>query len=110
MEKKRILFVINQFFKGGAETALVNLFHVLSGDTYEIDLLIFDQIDLKGSISLIPQIPKWVNVVNVAEREKRTAFVKKAIFKLYRRLSGEQLFRQGAKDYLRGQYYDVAIV
>lgn len=109
MEKKKILFVINQFFKGGAETALVNLFHVLPRDTYEIDLLIFDQIDLKGSISLIPQIPEWVHVVNVAEREKRAAFVKKAAFKLYRRLSGEQLFRQGAKDYLRDRYYDAAI-
>lgn len=109
MEKKRILFVINQFFKGGAETALVNLFHVLPRDVYEIDLMIFDQIDLKGSISLISQIPQWVHVVNVAEREKRTAFVKKAAFKLYRRLSGEQLFRQGAKVYLRDQYYDVAI-
>lgn len=109
MEKRKLLIVINQFFKGGAETALVNLLGVLSKDAYEIDLLIFDQINLKESISLIPQIPSWVRVVNVAEHEKRAAFIKKAAFKVYRRLSGEQLFRKSAKVYLHGRYYDAAI-
>ena len=59
MEKKKILITINQLFKGGAETALINLLHVLPANEYEIDLLIFDQIQLRGSISLIPKIPKW---------------------------------------------------
>ena len=46
MEKKKLLFVINQFFKGGAETALLNLLLVLPQEQFEVDLLIFDQIKL----------------------------------------------------------------
>ena len=109
MKKQSILIVINQFFKGGAETALVNLFRVLPREKYEIDLLIFDQIDLKGSIPLIPQIPDWVHVINVAEREGALAFLKKTVFKAYRDLFGKQLFRGSAKTYPRGRFYDVAI-
>lgn len=103
------MIAINQMFKGGAETALINLLYLLPKEEYEVDLLIFDQIDLKGSISLIPQVPNWVCVVNSAEQETRMAFAKKAVFKVYRKLSGEQLFRQNAKAYLRERYYDVAI-
>ena len=39
----RILFVINQFYKGGAETSLLNLLKQLSGKKeYEIDLMILN--------------------------------------------------------------------
>lgn len=109
MGKKKILITINQLFKGGAETALINLLHVLPASEYEIDLLIFDQIQLRGSISLIPKIPKWVHVINIAEAEGKVAFVKKAAFKLYRKITGEQRFRQAARQYLRDRFYDVAI-
>ena len=44
-QREKILFVINQFFKGGAETALLNLFRELSPEKYEIEFMIFDQID-----------------------------------------------------------------
>lgn len=109
MKKKSILIVINQLFKGGAETALVNLFHVLPREEYQIDLLIFDQIDLNGTLSLIPEIPDWIHVINVAEREKQSAFLKKAFFKLCRRLTGRQFFRREARNCLKGRRYDVAI-
>lgn len=109
MEKKKILIAINQLFKGGAETALVNLLHVLPASEYEIDLLIFDQIQLRGSISLVPKIPSWVRVINIAEAEGKIAFIKKAAFKLYRKVTGDQRFRQAVRQYLRGRFYDVAI-
>lgn len=109
MKKRRILFVINQFFKGGAEGALLNLFRALSPQRYEIDFLIFDQIDLPNTISLIDEIPEWIHVVNVAQDERRIAFVKKAIFKFYRKLAGTQMFRQAAIEYARTHEYDVAI-
>lgn len=109
MKKRNILIVINQFFKGGAETALINFFHVLNKENYHVDLLIFDQIDLKGTVSLIPQIPEWVHVVNVAQNEKQAAFLKKALFKVTCRLTGKQPFRRKAKEYLEKQFYDVAI-
>ena len=108
-KKKRVLFIINQFFKGGAETALVNLLRTIDASRFDVDLLIFDMIDLPGSLSLIPEIPAWVHVINVAENEKKAAFVKKAVFKLERKLTGTQPFRRGAIRYLQGQYYDAAI-
>ena len=108
-KKKRVLFIINQFFRGGAETALVNLLRTMDSARFDVDLLIFDMIDLPGSLSLIPEIPDWVHVINVAENEKKTAFVKKAVFKLERKLTGTQPFRRGAIRYLQNQYYDAAI-
>ena len=107
--KRHVLFVINQFFKGGAETALVNLLRTMDASRFDVDLLIFDMIDLPGSISLIPEIPAWVHVINVAENEKKAAFVKKAVFKLERKLTGTQPFRRSAIRYLQGRYYDAAI-
>lgn len=109
MGKRRLLFSINQFFKGGAETALLNLFRALPPEKYEIDFLIFDQIDLKGSLSLIPQIPDWIHVINVGEREKLFAYVKKVYFRIYRDLTQKQLFRRSVRRYLKDRSYDVAI-
>lgn len=109
MGKRKLLFSINQFFKGGAETALLNLFRALPPEKYEIDFLIFDQIDLKGSLSLISQIPNWIHVVNVGEREKLFAYVKKAYFRIYRDLTQKQLFRRSVRRYLKDSAYDVAI-
>ena len=107
--KKRVLFIINQFFKGGAETALVNLLRTLDAGRFDVELLIFDSIDLPGSISLIPEIPAWVRVIDVAENEKKTAFLKKAVFKLERKLTDAQPFRRSAIRYLQSRYYDAAI-
>lgn len=108
MEKKRLLFVINQFFKGGAETALLNLFRTLSPEQYEIDFLVFDQIDIPGTISLLPDIPAWIRVVDVSEGEGWTAFVKKAWFRLCRNVTHRQMFRGAAAAYLRNKAYDAA--
>ena len=108
-KKKRVLFIINQFFKGGAETALVNLLRTMDSARFDVDLLIFDMIDLPGSLSLIPEIPDWVHVVNAAENEKKAAFAKKAVFKLERKLTGTQPFRRAAVRYLQNQYYDAAV-
>lgn len=107
--KKKILFVINQFFKGGAETSLLNLLHILSPEKYEIDFMIFDQFDLPNTISLISQIPAWIHVINICENEKKMAFVKKACFKIYRKVTKQQLFRQSAFEYLKSRKYDAAV-
>lgn len=109
MEKKKLLFVINQFFKGGAETALLNLFQVLSPEQYEIDFLVFDQIDLPDTISLLPQVPGWIRIIDAARGEARGAFLKKAWFRLCCRLTRRQMFRRKATAYLRGKRYDAAI-
>ena len=105
---KKLLFVITQFYKGGAEVALLNLFNQLSSEEFEIDFLIFDQMILKEAQSLIPQIPKWINICNAAEPEGHLAVIKKVWFKIYRRLTKHQLYRKRAYDFVKGKEYDAA--
>ncbi|RPF42141.1 glycosyltransferase involved in cell wall biosynthesis [Hydrogenoanaerobacterium saccharovorans] len=108
MEKLKLLFVITQFYKGGAEIALLNLFKSLSPDCYEVDFLIFDQIEIKSAVSLIPQLPKWINVCNAAQNEGNTAYLKKAITKIYRKLTKRQLYRKNAYNFVNKEHYDYA--
>ena len=105
----KILFVINQLFRGGAETALVNLLSAMSDEKYEIDLLVYDQIDLPDTVSLIPNLPSYVKVHNIAKNEKKLAYFKKALFKVYRKLTGKTAFRKSAYKVLAENEYDVAV-
>lgn len=105
--KKRLLFIITQFYKGGAETALLNLFHVLEPKQYEIDFLIFDQMILSNATSLIPQIPDWINVCNAAEKEGKGAVCLKVLFKIWQRLTGRQLYRPSAYRFVKDKAYDI---
>lgn len=105
----KILFVINQLFRGGAETALVNLLSALSDGKYQIDLMIYDNIDLPDAISLIPLVPSYVNVFDVAAGEGKIAYAKKLLFKLYNKLTKRSAFRRNAYKILKDKKYDVAI-
>lgn len=106
--KKKVLFVITQFYKGGAEVALLNLFRSLSPKEYEVDFLILDQVILKNAQSLIEEIPSWIRVCNAAEREGRFAVILKIWFKLYRKITGHQLCRKRAYQFVRRKRYDIA--
>lgn len=106
--KKKLLFVITQFYKGGAEVALLNLFRSLTPDKYEIDFLIFDQMILKNAKSLIPQIPSWINVCNAAEKEGHLAIINKVLFKVWRRITKHQLYRFSAYRFVKKKEYDMA--
>ena len=106
--KKKLLFVITQFYKGGAEVALLNLFQSLSPDKYEVDFLIFDQMILQNAQSLIPQIPAWINVCNAAEKEGHLAIINKILFKIWRKLTKHQLYRFSAYRFVKNKEYDMA--
>lgn len=105
----KVLFVINQLFRGGAETALVNLLSAMPPEKYQVDLMVYDQIDLPDTVSLIPKIPSYVKVHNIAENEKKIAYIKKAIFKIRNKITGRTPFRRNAYKVLRNNEYDVAI-
>ena len=53
----KLLIVINQFYKGGAETNLLNLLKALPETDDQVDLLVYDQMKLPNVISLLPQVP-----------------------------------------------------
>lgn len=105
---KKLLFVITQFYKGGAEMALLNLFKELPKEKFEVDFLIFDQMILLDAESLIPQIPSWINVCNAAEKEGNLAVLRKAWYKVYRKITKHQLYRKSSYDFVKNKTYDVA--
>jgi len=59
----KILFVINQLFKGGAETVLISLLNRLVEKNVELTLIVFDQEEIDGTISLLPLLPKQVKLL-----------------------------------------------
>lgn len=72
---KKLLFVISQLYKGGAETALVNLLNVIDYSQYEIDLLILNQEPVAGAISLIDAVNPNVTICDAyLEYQKITIF------------------------------------
>ena len=65
--KKKILFVITQFYKGGAETSLLNLFHCLDSQKYEVDFLVLNQIEYQDATSLMGEVPEWIHVFDAVK-------------------------------------------
>lgn len=58
MDKKRLLFVMNNLHCGGAEKALVSLLQTLDYAQFEVDLLLFRKEGL-----FLKQVPKTVNLL-----------------------------------------------
>lgn len=106
--KKRLLFVITQFYKGGAEVALLNLFKTLDPQSYQVDFLIFDQVPLTNAVSLKKEIPDWITVCDAAEKEGKAAMLSKVAYRVYRKMTGRQLYRKSAYQFVSGKHYDWA--
>ena len=59
---KRILFVINQFYKGGAESSLLNFIKLLVQCGHEVSLVVYDHQKTNRAISLISELPESVRL------------------------------------------------
>lgn len=55
---KKILFVMQSLYNGGAEKSLVNLFNELPPNEYQVDLLLF-----KKEGMFLKQVPSWINIL-----------------------------------------------
>ena len=64
---KKLIFVISQLYKGGAETALVNLLNNLDYKKYEVDLLILCQTPAPDAVSLIESVNKNVCICRISK-------------------------------------------
>ena len=73
--KKKLLFVITQFYIGGAENTLLNLFRQLSPLNYDIDFLLLNQNDNKRPTNLKPHIPDHINVIDYIEKTNEHVWV-----------------------------------
>ena len=103
---KKILFMISQLHKGGAETSLVQLLKELDPQEYQLDLLIMNQVPVKGAVSLVDQIPEYVHVCNVYEKDRKHSG-------LYKRfilgLRDEYHFSETAIGFVQKKEYDLAV-
>lgn len=102
----KLLIVINQFYKGGAETNLLNLLKALPETDDQVDLLVYDQMKLPNVISLLPQVPPHVTVCDAAGREDGNGFWHKALCRITRDAMKKQLYRPACFEFVKNKHYD----
>lgn len=106
--KRKLLFVITQFYKGGAESSLLNLFKMLNPNEYEVDFVILNQEVYQDATSLIGSIPDWIRVYDVLSDATKVDLAKKYLEKVYRRLFHVETYSKAAADFVKGKFYDAA--
>ena len=107
--KKKILFVITQFYKGGAETSLLNLFHCLDSQKYEVDFLVLNQIEYQDATSLMGEVPEWIHVFDAVKHQRHGLKLEQLAGKVYRRIFHTETYVKSAVDFVKRRDYDVAI-
>lgn len=105
--KKKLLFVITQFYKGGAEVSLLNLFKNLDKNKYDIDFVILNQNVMSDVESLVDKIPDWIHIYDVYKVEKKNIY-DCVIKKIYRKLFKADTSGRESKRLLKNKKYDVA--
>ena len=60
---KRILFAINQFYRGGAELSLLNFIRLLPPERFHITVIIYDHKERTDAVSLVEKLPADVRLV-----------------------------------------------
>lgn len=63
---KKLLFVMQSLYNGGAEKSLVNLLNEIPEGIFEIDILLFKKQGL-----FLSQVPSWVNVLDTPDDLKK---------------------------------------
>ena len=79
MVKQKLLFVISQFYKGGAETSLLNLFKKIDKSRYSVDFIIMNQYPVENAVSLVSESPTEIFTLD-AWRENRAISAKNKIY------------------------------
>lgn len=105
---KRILFVISQLYKGGAETSLVNLLNHLDYAKYSVDLLILNQSPVKDAVSLIDRVNKNVVICDAYKEYQSINVLDRLRAKVFYRLDQKGAYYFTALDFVRNKHYDWA--
>lgn len=103
---KKLLFVISQLYRGGAETSLVNLINHLDKEKYEVDLVILNQSPVKDAISLVDSIPSWVRVCD--SYKNRNSIYLRAKGKFVYEESQRAKYYISALEFVENKIYDWA--
>jgi glycosyltransferase involved in cell wall biosynthesis len=105
---KKLLFVISQLYKGGAETALVNLLNTLDYTGYEVDLIILNQEPAGDGLSLINRINKSVNICDAYKEYQSIKLKDRIRAKLQYSMNQKGAYWFTALDFVKGKTYDWA--
>lgn len=97
---KKVIFVMDSLYNGGAEKSLVNLLNELPADKYRVDLLL-----LRHQGMFIAQVPEWVHFLQTPESvDKLFGKLKKAGRFLPAKFVGTVLSRLTEKDSKKADY------
>lgn len=105
---KKLLFVISQLYKGGAETALINLLNTLDYDTYQVDLIVLNQQPESNAVSMIESVNSHVTVCNAFEEYQKITFGDRVRAKLIYSTEQKGAYWFTALDFIKGKIYDWA--
>lgn len=104
----KLLFAISQLYKGGAETALINLFHYLDYKKYEVELVILNQIPSDQVVSLLEQVNKKVTICDAYAEFQKISLVDRLRAKVMYTMEQKSAYYFTALDFVRGKEYDCA--
>jgi glycosyltransferase involved in cell wall biosynthesis len=105
---KKLLFVISQLYKGGAETSLVNLLNNIDYTRYQVDLLILNQAPAQNAVSLVPFVNKNVNLCDAYAEYQRISILKRVKAKAFYTSEQKMAYYLPALEFVRNKMYDWA--
>ena len=101
---KKILFIINQFYCGGAEKSLLSMLKRLDPKVFSVDLVISEPMNNSYCTSLIPEVPKYVRLYFSSIAGKNNSLISKIYKRLFKLNSHRKLLR-----FIRSGKYDLAV-
>lgn len=105
---KKLLFVISQLYKGGAETSLVNLLNRLDHTKYRAELLILNQSPVEHAVSLTGQIDPKVKVCDAYKEFQKLSAAGRVRAKFVYTMEQKGAYYVPALDFVRNKMYDWA--
>ncbi len=105
---KKLLFVISQLYKGGAETSLVNLLNNLDYNMYSVDLIVLNQVPANNAVSLMDKINKNVEVCDAYLEYTKVNVMDRIRAKLLYTPEQKRAYLFPALDFVRNKEYDWA--
>ena len=105
---KKLLFVISQLYKGGAETSLVNLLNQLDYSKYSVDLIVLNQVPVKDVVSLLDKVNSNVCVCDAYEKSLHYSFFHLMKKKVLYTAEQNKDYPFSALEFVRNKKYDWA--
>ena len=103
---KKLLFVISQLYKGGAETSLVNLLNNLDYEMYSVELIVLNQVPADSAVSLMDKINKNVHICDAYHKYSKVNILDRVKAKCLYTPEQKGAYLFPALDFVRNKEYD----